>query len=146
MINALLLEDESLDTLVISRHLRDSGLDINIIYSIALSGALEILRNPNLLIDIVISDLHVIDSDGPDTITALSAETRPKFIPIIVLTSYRQDDFIIKCTKAGASRFLAKGDPPAVLRRSIIAAIAEYELKKEKDVDLLNVIATCLKG
>lgn len=108
MINALLLEDESLDTLVISRHLRDSGLDINIIYSIALSGALEILRNPNLLIDIVISDLHVIDSDGPDTITALSAETRPKFIPIIVLTSYRQDDFIIKCTKAGASRFLAR--------------------------------------
>jgi len=152
-INALLIEDNPDDAVLITRHLNASGkVKYNVIHVDKLADGLECLKR--FLFDVILLDLVLPDGPmGLKTFETVYAEA--SHIPIIVLTGHDDDELAVEAVQKGAQDYLVKGQViDAMLGRAIRYAIErkklltqlEHSLKEIKQLrGFLPICANCKK-
>jgi DNA-binding NarL/FixJ family response regulator len=93
----------------------------------------------------VVLDIHMPGARGTDLLVQLHAE-RPD-LPVLVLTVYPQEQYAIRCIKAGAAGFLTKESAPEKLLEAVrkIASGDRY-VSAELAEALASVVAGESKG
>ena len=124
----LLIEDERGDAELIRFQLREPGdgaFDVHVADSLA---AAQQLIEGGLRPDIVLLDLNLPDSSGPQTVIRCQQMTEA---PIVVLTGLDDGAATQIAIESGAEDFISKGNEPASLRRAIRYAM----LRHRRDTD-----------
>ncbi len=115
-IEVLLVEDNPTDAELTLRALRGKGLRNEFVVARDGQEALDFLfaqgkyadadvRNgPNL----VLLDLRLPKVDGIEVLEKIKSDERTKAIPVVVLTSSRQEPDIEKCYQLGANSYIVK--------------------------------------
>jgi signal transduction histidine kinase len=127
-LNILIVDDDAIDRLTVSRSLRKSGMSIHQVEATTASEAREHLTNSSF--DCIFLDYHLPDQDGLDLIRSLRADGIK--IPLIVLTGQGDEQVAVESMKAGANDYLSKsklvGDRLAyILKNAVRIYRAELE-------------------
>lgn len=80
-------------------------------------AALRILESTQ--IDVILMDLHMPGIDGVETTRRVRQHLTSQSTKIVVLTTFDQDENVLKALKAGADGFLSKGVGPTELANFI---------------------------
>ncbi len=123
-VRALVVEDDPTDALLLHEALkRVPRASFTTTRVETLEDALARLATTDF--DIVLLDLGLPDSQGPDTLTRL-CEHQPQ-VPVVVLTGLDDEAVGISAMQLGAQDYLVKGNsPPPLLGRSIRYAIERH--------------------
>lgn len=115
-VEVLLVEDDAADAELTLRALRKGGMRSS--YHLARDGAeaLDFLfaggefshRDPSNGPRLVLLDLHLPRVDGKQVLRRIKADDRTRHIPVVVLTSSRQDPDIRSCYRLGANSYIVK--------------------------------------
>lgn len=81
-------------------------------------AALELLET--LEVDVVLMDLRMPGLDGVETTKRIRTKWSPDQVRVLVLTTFDQDENVLKAMRAGADGFLSKGAGPTELADAII--------------------------
>lgn len=128
----LLVEDNATEVLLVQESSRDlPGMTLDFRHTERLSSAIEILDEERF--DAVLLDLGLPDSTGLDTFLRLRQAVRD--VPVLVLTSLRDESVGEEAVQQGAQDFLVKSElPPFLLARSIRYAIERVEWQRTVEV------------
>ncbi|TWD82204.1 LuxR family two component transcriptional regulator [Kribbella amoyensis] len=74
--------------------------------------------------DVILMDLQMPVMGGVETIAAIRADPLLRDVPVLVLTTFDDDDDIVDAIQAGASGYLLKDLEPDELRAAIRTALA----------------------
>ncbi len=123
-IHILLIEDNEFDALLIQhRLLQGLKSHIKVTHTESVSEALVLIRQYHF--DLILSDLHLSDSSGVETITKLKKITST---PIAVLTVTRDEKLAIQCIKAGAQDYLEKD----ILSECALSRLVRYTVERQR--------------
>ena len=133
-INILIVDDEKINIEYVSKLLEN-----NYNIKVALNGeqALKILGK--VKIDLVLLDIHMPIMDGYETIQKIKKNQTLKDIPIIFLTSNKDDDTLIKVFKLGASDYISKPFNKEELKVRIQTHLNNYALQKKLTVKIKQI-------
>jgi CheY-like chemotaxis protein len=105
----LLVEDDAIDTMTVRRAFRDLRLSNSLAHVTNGEEALAYLRNPeNPRPCVVLLDLNMPKMNGVEFMRAVKADADLKTIPIVVLTTSRDDRDIIESYKLSAAGYIVK--------------------------------------
>ena len=105
----LLVEDDTIDTMTVRRAFRDLKLENPLAHATNGEEALEYLRNPeNPRPCVILLDLNMPRMNGVELMKAVKADASFKKIPIIVLTTSRDDRDIVESYKLSAAGYIVK--------------------------------------
>ena len=115
-IEFLLVEDNPTDAELTLRALRGKGLRNNFVVAKDGQEALDFLfakgahagRDVSNRPKMVLLDLRLPKVDGIEVLRRVKADERTKVIPVVVLTSSRQEPDIEKCYRLGANSYIVK--------------------------------------
>ncbi|HVT44125.1 MAG TPA: HD domain-containing phosphohydrolase [Thermoanaerobaculia bacterium] len=99
----LCVDDSRYNRELVAAALADEGLEV----VQAENGIEAVRRVEEEGIDVVLLDLVMPDQDGEETLSALRADPRYEFLPIIVLTAHRNSELRQQAIVAGADDFLS---------------------------------------
>lgn len=126
----LLVEDEPVSAGVTRRMLKEAGLAGGLVVAGRLDAALKELEHARP--DVVLLDMGLPDSSGPDTIRAVCGRF-PK-LPVIVMTGLDDEETGLEALKDGAQDYLVKGQfGYRELKRTVTYALERKELLNEKE-------------
>lgn len=118
----LILEDDSTQLLLLTQYLESIGLEV--------VGAQTIADARSLLTEHTISmavlDVQVPDGSGLELCASIDDHPSTAGMPVVVLSSARQDDIVLQTRRAGGCYFISKPYDPNVLLAVIEKLIAEY--------------------
>jgi CheY-like chemotaxis protein len=128
----LLVEDNPTDAELTLRALRGRGMRNEFVVARDGAEALDFLfatgahagRNPERHPRLVMLDLRLPKVDGIEVLRRIKSDARTKTIPVVVLTSSRQDPDITACYELGANSYIVK----PVEFESFAAAVSELGL------------------
>lgn len=130
----LMLEDTSADVFFYSDLLKKSFKEP---VTIDVTSRLRKARNflDKNVYDLIILDLNLVDSDGPDTVKVLRSMVGD-LIPIIVLTGSKNQDIKVSALLAGADDYMVKRrDDEMLCERIIHYTIDRYAKMQAGHVD-----------
>lgn len=105
----LLVEDDAIDTMTVRRAFRDLRLSNPLAHATNGEEALDYLRNPeNLTPCVILLDLNMPRMNGVEFMRAAKADPVLKRIPVVVLTTSRDDRDIIESYKLSAAGYIIK--------------------------------------
>jgi CheY-like chemotaxis protein len=115
-VEILIVEDNPTDAELCLRSLKKHNLANNIVWLRDGAEALDYLfsrgayegRDQGDTPRVVLLDLRLPKVDGKEVLRRIKADDRLKSIPIVVLTSSREDRDIAECYKIGANSFVVK--------------------------------------
>jgi CheY-like chemotaxis protein len=102
----LLIEEKGVEVVRLNKAISKEFKDYKIILAKNGNEALSILKSS--LVDIIITDLNMSDPDGIEFLSSLKSNLKLKHIPIIILTTSKNDKDIKNCYKLGISGYLLK--------------------------------------
>jgi signal transduction histidine kinase len=133
-IKILLLEDDRLDAEAVMREIKKGQRTTPVLIKHVerLSSAFEQLQEDKF--DVVITDLHLPDSDGLETVKRL-VEQAP-MIPVVVMTgTYLEEGLALESIACGAQDYLFKDKlDGALLMRVVRYAIQRKQMEKMQEV------------
>lgn len=146
-IRTLVVEDDPTDALLLQEALKKVvGANFIITHVERLEHAL--LRLAATEFDVVLLDLGLPDSQGPDTVTELRRD-QPD-VPVVVLTGLEDEAVGTKAVQLGAQDYLVKGRCPApLLGRSIRYAIERHQSAqalRDSEARLSGLIRSALEA
>jgi PAS domain S-box-containing protein len=145
-VKILLIEDNPDDTELIKRRL---GKSVTVRFDVA---AVRTLREGMEQLDgntpdLIISDLGLPDSHGPDTVVRILREAPG--IPLVVLSGFDDEAIAIKAVQSGAQDYLVKGRlESAYIERALSYAIERARLQRELEQhtqEIFNIQTNLLK-
>lgn len=112
----LLVEDNPTDAEMTLRAFKKHKLSNNVFWVKDGAEALDYLfcrgvyesRNQSDRPKVVLLDLRLPKVDGMDVLKEIKADQRTMFIPVVVLTSSKEDRDVEACYKLGANSFISK--------------------------------------
>ncbi|HSV99088.1 MAG TPA: response regulator [Sedimentisphaerales bacterium] len=105
----LLVEDDAIDTMTVRRAFRDLKLNNPLSYATNGEEALAYLRNPaNATPCVILLDLNMPRMNGVELMKTVKADPALKKIPIVVLTTSRDDRDIVESYKLSAAGYIVK--------------------------------------
>ncbi|CAN5167387.1 response regulator [soil metagenome] len=112
----LLVEDDASDEKLTLLAFRDCGVANDIVVARDGALALEYLfgtgayagRDPGVLPTVVLLDLNLPKIGGLDVLRRIRADARTKLLPVVVLTSSREDEDLIRTYALGANAYVRK--------------------------------------
>lgn len=115
-VEILLVEDNPSDAELTLRALKTNHLSNNVFHVKDGEEALEYLfgehrhegRNVEDTPKVVLLDLKLPKVDGIEVLNRLKADERTRGIPVVVLTSSREDSDLIKCYDLGVNSYIVK--------------------------------------
>jgi two-component system response regulator len=116
VVEILLIEDNPTDAELCIRALKKHNLANKLLWVKDGADALDVLlhtgaysaRVPNNMPKLVLLDLRLPKVDGLEVLRRLKAEERTKIIPVVVLTSSKEDRDVQEAYKLGANSFITK--------------------------------------
>ncbi|MCP9860727.1 MULTISPECIES: response regulator [unclassified Cyanobium] len=126
----LLVEDNPNDAELTIDALRETKLVNNVTWVKDGAEALELLLangkkdDPARLLKLVLLDLRLPRVDGLDVLRAIRADRRTKLLPVVVLTSSREESDLVRAYGLGANSYLVK----PVESETFLKAVAEVGL------------------
>jgi two-component system response regulator len=114
--NILLVEDNPDDELLTVMAFRDNNITIEIVVARDGEEALDYLfgtgkykdRDVNILPQIILLDLKLPKVDGLEVLQQIRSSAETRFLPVVVLTSSREEMDIIKSYQLGANSYIRK--------------------------------------
>ena len=115
-VEILLVEDNATDAELCIRSLSKANLANRLLWVKDGAEALDFLfargayanRAPDIHPKVVLLDLRLPKVDGLEVLRQLKADERRRLIPVVVLTSSKEDRDIIESYKLGANSFVSK--------------------------------------
>jgi two-component system, response regulator len=105
----LLVEDNPDDALLALRALRKNNLANEVIHFEDGQEVLDYLsKNENELPRLILLDLKMPRVDGLDVLRALKGDERKKMIPIVMLTSSKEEKDIVESYRLGVNAYIVK--------------------------------------
>jgi two-component system response regulator len=112
----LLVEDNPDDVELILRSLKRSKISNNIVVLRDGEEALEWLfcqgryadRNPDLEPAVILLDIRMPKVDGLEVLERLRADERTRFCPVVILTSSREEEDLLRSYELGANSYVRK--------------------------------------
>ena len=131
-ITVLLVEDSPLDLAVMRERLALASSANRVLSPLVADSLAEGLGLASQgLVDVVLLDLGLPDSDGLPTLHAFLRDSPP--VPVIVLTGLTDEEIAVEAVNCGAQDFLFKDQLDVrTLRRSIRYAMERYRLETEQ--------------
>lgn len=116
MIDILIAEDDEEDRMLIRDALAESRLKNNIQFVEDGEQLLDYLRNEGKYADkvmyprpgLILLDLNMPRKDGREALTEIKADDSLRTIPVIVLTTSKAEEDILKTYNLGVSSFITK--------------------------------------
>jgi CheY-like chemotaxis protein len=112
-IEILLVEDNSQDAELTLRALRQAKIANHIHVARDGAEALEILfgdasRGPEVAPKVILLDLKLPKVDGLEVLRRVKSDPRTKLIPVVVLTSSREQNDIVESYRLGVNSYIVK--------------------------------------
>lgn len=112
----LLVEDNPDDEELTLRALRKNNIGNNLVVARDGAEALDFLfctgayanRDPNDLPQVILLDLKLPKVDGLEVLSRIRSEERTHLLPVVILTSSREEQDLIKGYKLGANSYVRK--------------------------------------
>ena len=137
--HVLLVEDNPGDAMLIEEMLSEvRTMDFRCHFADRLSAALEQLRSES--VDVLLLDLFLPDSAGPDTLTKLLAQEPA--LPIVVLSGLDDELLAIKAVQQGAQDYLVKGQ----VTSHLLARSLRYAIERNRAEGQLQLLAATLEN
>ncbi len=133
-IKILLVEDDEVDRMAVSRALKTSGMSAEIVAAADCKSAMDALTSPstklNQYFDCVLMDYRLPDGDGLELVRKIRSAGLK--LPLIVLTGQGDEEIAVELMKSGASDYLPKSKlAPEMLTRSLRNAVRIYRAETE---------------
>jgi len=128
-ISLLLIEDNPMDAMLLKESLMGISIPLFDLTCVGTLGeAFEMLDKQRF--NVILSDLGLPDSRGPNTFARLHA--RAPHLPIIVLTGLDDEEVAMQMVRQGAQDYLVKGEVPGeLLVRALRYAIERKHIQEE---------------
>jgi two-component system, response regulator len=115
-VEILLVEDNASDAELAMRALKKHNLANNIVWVKDGEEAIDFLfcagkyadRDFNNIPKVVLLDLRLPKVDGMEVLRKIKSDERTKIIPVVVLTSSKEDRDIVESYKLGVNSYIAK--------------------------------------
>lgn len=112
----LLVEDNASDEELTLRALRKSNISNEVVVARDGSAALDYLfargayagRDGTMQPQVILLDLNLPKIGGLDVLRAIRADARTKFLPVVILTSSKEDRDLLGCYELGANSYIVK--------------------------------------
>jgi two-component system, response regulator len=112
----LLVEDNASDEELTLRALKKSNISNDVVVVRDGAAALDYLfargawaaRDPTELPQVVLLDLNLPRLSGIDVLKAIRADERTRLLPVVVLTSSKEDVDVLGCYRSGANSYIVK--------------------------------------
>lgn len=128
--NILLVDDDKVDRIVITRTLKKSDLSVNITEAKSVEQGLELYTEK--CFDIVLLDYNLPLRDGIEMIVEIRNAPKDSSTAIVMMSTSEDEELALECIKAGAQDFLIKSDISAKkLKRAILHATTRHNLEKQ---------------
>jgi adenylate cyclase len=123
---ALVVDDSSVNRLVLVRRLESLGLDV--LQAENGMQALELLGTKPGAVDVVLLDVLMPELDGYETLAAMKADEATRHIPVLIVSGVEELDSVVRCIDLGASDYLTKPINASILAARINASLAAKRL------------------
>jgi CheY-like chemotaxis protein len=107
-LNILLIEDDAIEIMKFNRVLKTIGANHKIIEANNGEEALDILKEKQIIPDIILLDLNMPRINGIEFLGILKHDDSLKFIPAIILTTSNNRVDILECYKIGIAGYVLK--------------------------------------
>lgn len=105
----LLIEDDSVDVMTVKRALKDLSIANTLVHSVNGEEALEYLRNDsNNEPGIILLDLNMPKMNGIEFLEVVKADKTLKKIPVVVLTTSKNERDILETFELSAAGYIVK--------------------------------------
>nr|WP_116790432.1 response regulator [Flavobacterium psychrotrophum] len=108
MLNILLIEDDAIEVMKFNRVLKSMELNHKVIEAGNGEEALHILKDKNIIPDIIILDLNMPKINGIEFLGILKADEVLKYIPAIILSTSNNHRDVMECYRIGIAGYLIK--------------------------------------
>lgn len=119
MISLLIVDDQSLIRTALVALLSEQA-DIEVV-GIATNGLEAIAATRELHPDLVLMDIRMPEMDGIAATASIVTDPSAAAVRVLVLTTFEDDENVIRALQAGASGFIGKGAEPEALVQAIRA-------------------------
>lgn len=107
-LNILLIEDDTIEVMKFNRVLKSMDLSHKIVEANNGEEALEILKDKEIIPDIIILDLNMPKINGIEFLTILKEDELLKYIPAIILTTSNNHKDVMECYRLGIAGYIIK--------------------------------------
>jgi two-component system response regulator len=115
-VEILLIEDNPNDAELTMRALRKNNLANNVVHARDGAEALEFMFGTNgnsegdveIKPKVIMLDLKLPKVDGIEVLAKLKKDPRTRMIPVVVMTSSREDSDLAKCYELGVNSYIVK--------------------------------------
>lgn len=107
-LNILLIEDDAIEVMKFNRVVKTLGLNHKIIEANDGEQALTILKDKEIIPDIILLDLNMPKLNGIEFLTILKNDEILQYIPAIILTTSSNHKDMLECYKIGIAGYVLK--------------------------------------
>lgn len=107
-IKILLIEDDTIEIMKFNRVLKSLNTNHKILEANNGEEALEILKNKNIIPDIILLDLNMPKVNGLDFLKILKSDSVLRYIPSVVLTTSSNHKDLMACYELGIAGYILK--------------------------------------
>jgi CheY-like chemotaxis protein len=107
-LNILLIEDDTIEVMKFNRVIKTLGLNHKIIEANNGEEALSILKDKEIIPDVIFLDLNMPKINGIEFLQILKADDYLKYIPAIILTTSNNHKDVLECYKIGIAGYVLK--------------------------------------
>ena len=108
ILNILLIEDDAIEVMKFNRVLKSLELNHKVIEAGNGEEALVILKEKNIIPDIILLDLNMPKINGIEFLGILKADEVLKYIPAIILSTSNNHRDVMECYRIGIAGYLIK--------------------------------------
>lgn len=107
-LNLLLIEDDAIELMKFNRVLKSLDMNHKIIEANNGEEAIAILKEKEIIPDIIILDLNMPRISGIEFLKILKSDEYLKYIPAIILTTSNHHKDVLDCYKIGIAGYVLK--------------------------------------
>jgi DNA-binding NarL/FixJ family response regulator len=108
LLNILLIEDDAIEVMKFNRVVKAQEINHKIIEANNGEDALSILKEKEIIPDIIILDLNMPKINGIEFLSILKADDVLKYIPAIILTTSGNHRDVMECYRLGIAGYVLK--------------------------------------
>ena len=106
--NILFIEDDEIESMKLERTVAKLGMRYSIHNARNGEEALEHLKDPHLLPDLILLDLNMPRMNGVEFLSRLKNDESLKYLPTVILTTSQNRADLLECYKIGIAGYVIK--------------------------------------
>jgi class 3 adenylate cyclase len=133
----LVVDDNRLNRLMLARGLEQQGHQV----SFAENGRQALAMLSDHPVDLILLDIEMPEMNGYEVLAQLTADSRWRDLPVIMISAVDEIDSVVKCIEMGAEDYLTKPFNPVLLKARVDACLEKKRLR-DKQRELFRKFAS----